>query len=400
MRKEIRNTHTYNSKKENKMYSWLNSFFLASLLIATNVYADAYTVTSVDHNGRITWTNQVNSTALYRVEWASEPSGPWSSTLNLAGGSDFRNGGAWTNTSFSSKIPMFYRITEITERPPRGMVFIPGGTFRMGDVVNDNNFSDNKPVRNVTVDSFWMARTETTRAEWMRVMEWGLQNGYTFDNTNSFKAMYCDYPVQARIWYDVLKFCNAKSEMEGRQPVYWCPVGMFAVTYKTGIVEDVSFWFDRNGYRLPTEAEWEYAARSGLDGKRFPYGNTISHYQEKYYSQGTFDWDQGPSRGINPSYPGSYGAGPVAGLAPNGYGLFDMVANVAEYCWDRYASDYYSWGETNNPTGPSITSYTDRVHRGILGNQATIEAPIANRWHYDPRLSNLIGFRLVVSYTP
>jgi formylglycine-generating enzyme required for sulfatase activity len=241
---------------------------------------------------------------------------------------------------------------------------IPGGEFMMGNSVAADTDIFDAPPRKVTLDAFNMGKYEVSKAEWDRVRTWALANGYTALATGAGKAN--DHPVHSITWYDMVKWCNARSEMEGLTPVYYVDT-MKSAIYMTGIVElkNANVNWDANGYRLPTEAEWEKAARGGLDGKRFPGGDTISHTQANYKANSTYSYQL--SYGVNddknhPDYatlPMPY-TSPVGAFAANGYGLHDVAGNLWEYCWDRYDSTYS--GEPNNPRGSDIGNA--RVLRG------------------------------------
>ena len=189
----------------------------------------------------------------------------------------------------------------------------------------------------LTVSAFYMSKYEESKAKWDEVRAWAANHGYTDLPAGGGKGP--THPVQEVNWYDVVKWCNARSEMEGRIPCYT----VSGAAYRTGQWDDVSCNFSVLGYRLPTDTEWEYAARGGLSGKRFPWGDTITHEQANYYSYWTgghpyFSYDHATSSLYHPAY--NDGTNPytssVGSFAANGYGLYDMAGNVWEWCWDCY----------------------------------------------------------------
>ncbi|MDX9792392.1 MAG: SUMF1/EgtB/PvdO family nonheme iron enzyme [Kiritimatiellia bacterium] len=203
-----------------------------------------------------------------------------------------------------------------TPAVPQGMVRIPGGT----NSGTDPDFG----AYSLTVEAFYMDATEVTKAKWDEVYAWAIAHGYSFDHVGSGKA--ANHPVHTVSWYDVVKWCNARSEKEGRTPCY-----------------NLSTWacdFAANGYRLPTVAEWVYAARGGQSGRRFPWGDTITHSQANYYSSSSYSYDVSPTRGSHPTYAtGGYPyTSPAGAFAANGYGLYDMAGNVWEWCNDSSGS--------------------------------------------------------------
>lgn len=174
-------------------------------------------------------------------------------------------------------------------------VKIPAGSFAMGDSSPEAP-ANAQPVHLVTVSSFWMASTEITFMQWQTFLN---ETGYPVGRSQAGGST---YPVVSITWEDAQAYCAWFSE-------------------KYGVL-----------MRLPTEAEWEYAARGGLEGKEFPNGDTISPKDANYASDGPR---------------------PVGQYAPNGYGLYDMAGNVGEWIGDWYDKDYYQVSPSNDPTGPA-----------------------------------------------
>jgi adhesin HecA-like repeat protein len=230
------------------------------------------------------------------------------------------------------------------------MVLVEGGTFQMGSTNGDD---DEKLVHAVTVKSFYMGKYEVTQEEWMEV---------TGINPSNFRGD--NLPVEMVSWNEAVEYCNKLSLKDGLTPAY------------RGSGDDIVCDFNVSGYRLPTEAEWEYAARGGnKDYISYEYSGGNRVYSVAWY-YGT-------------SYNSTH---PVGTKQANSLGLYDMSGNVWEWCWDWYGS--YSSGSQTDPAGAS--SGTNRVLRGGSWGSSAASVRSAYRYYYTPsgRGSNL-GFRLV-----
>lgn len=271
--------------------------------------------------------------------------------------------------------------------PPPGMVYIPAGTFVMGDTVDGEG--DAIPT-NIYVSAFDMDTNLVTFDLWQSVNNYATNHGYSFVHVGFGKTT--NSPVYGLDWYDAVKWSNARSQQAGLPPVYYTDAA-FTQLYTNGEIDALYVNAAANGFRLPTEAEWERAARGGVSGLRFPWGNTISGSQANYNSDtNAYSYDLGPqgysAAGQVDGYPytsigGSY--------PPNGYGLCDMSGNLLEWCWDWYGTPY-GQPATNNPTGPASGTY--RILRGGMWNLNAYFARTADRDFTTPGLAYYsIGFR-------
>jgi formylglycine-generating enzyme required for sulfatase activity len=235
---------------------------------------------------------------------------------------------------------------------------------------------DELPVHTVYVSAFYMDKYEVTKAKWDEVATWASSHGYDITVAGGLGKA-ANHPVHNVTWYECAKWCNARSEKEGRTVCY--TVG--GSVYKTGDNAPVCNW-SVNGYRLPTEAEWEKAARGGLSGKRFPWGDTIQHTRANYYSSSLNSYDTSSTRGFHPAYNDGSDpyTSPVGAFTANGYGLYDMTGNVWEWCNDWYGG--YSSASQTNPKGSTSGSY--RVFRGGGWNNYADGSRIACRSNYPP----------------
>lgn len=243
------------------------------------------------------------------------------------------------------------------------MVAIPGGTFTMGDSKGEGR-ADERPLHSVTVSSFYLWKTEVTYAQWSEVAAWNRAGSRGYDFRDGQRGLSSDYvaladtaannlhPVVQIAWWDAVKWCNAKSRKDGFVPCYYSDAS-FATELKTGNGPIFVNW-TANGYRLPTEAEWEYAARGGLAGNSYPWGDGVDSGKANYrFSDDPFD-------GTTPVAYYNGAQTPTGVDTKNGFGLYDMAGNVSEWCWDFYGA-YFS-SASIDPRGPA--SGSAQIHRG------------------------------------
>ena len=238
----------------------------------------------------------------------------------------------------------------------QNMVYVEGGTFLMGS--ENGEYVDEKPVHEVTVSSFYMGKYEVTQEEYQAVMG---------SNPSGFRGN--NRPVENVSWYDAVEYCNRLSKKEGLTPCY------------SGSGDNITCNWNANGYRLPTEAEWEYAARGGINKDDYIYSGSNDIDEVAWYLKNSGGW--------------TYDVGKKKA---NSLGIYDMSGNVWEWCWDRYDGDYYSKSPRNNPTGvsPSIFFLGWRVTRGGGWNSRSDFCAFSFRGNFLPNERyDLIGFRVV-----
>lgn len=260
-------------------------------------------------------------------------------------------------------------VTEIT--PPEDFAFIKGGTFKMGSPGSEAWRGDDEKVHQVTVSDFYMGIHEVTQKEYQAV---------TGTNPSTFSGEHL--PVENISWFDVIAYCNARSRAEGLDPVY--TVDGQNVTWDQGA----------DGYRLPTEAEWEYACRAG-SVTPFNTQTSVSAEEANYYGHYPYEIENNYfSQGNLKSKPGQYRETTinVGSFSPNRWGLYDMHGNVSEWCWDYYGE--YPADPRTDPAGPVTGSL--RVNRGGGWNDFAKHLRSAYRAATPPGNSSFnLGMRLV-----
>lgn len=252
-----------------------------------------------------------------------------------------------------------------------GFAKIQGGTFQMGSPETEDWRSSDETLHSVTVSSFYMGVYEVTQKEYQEI---------TKNNPSNFEGD--NLPVENLTWYEAVNFCNARSEKEGLEKVY------------TVDGQNVTWNRSADGYRLPTEAEWEYACRAGTET---PFNtetsispeesNYFGHYpyliEENYFSQEKLDTEPGEYRETTVS---------VDSFSPNQWGLYNMHGNVGEWCWDYYGA--YVDGKQVNPVGAE--EGTRRIYRGGGWNDFAKHIRSAYRASSPvDRSSVAVGLRLV-----
>lgn len=243
------------------------------------------------------------------------------------------------NTASSEDAGQAADLDDTVSEPPENFVLIKGGTFEMGSPETESWRAEDENLHTVAVSDFYMSMYEVTQAEYAEVMG---------SNPSSFSGD--TLPVETVSWLDAIRYCNTRSELEGLTPAY--------------AIDGQTVTWDRSadGYRLPTEAEWEYACRAGTTT---PFNtetsisaeeaNYYGHYpyeiEENYFSQDNLDTKPGEYRQTTVE---------VDSFSPNAWGLYNMHGNVSEWVWDYYGA--YNTEPQTDPTGAETG--TLRVYRG------------------------------------
>ncbi|MBU0678584.1 MAG: formylglycine-generating enzyme family protein [Verrucomicrobia bacterium] len=362
---------------------------LAALLFAEHVPGQELVVDSIQQNGQISVANVVTNTSV-TIEWAPTITGRWQRTWqNLC------REEPGTNVSMTMRLPRFFRAVMTSNLPPPGMVLIDGGKFLMG------NSLQNSPW--ITLSAFYVDRYEVSNERMRQVMQYAHDAGkLTMTATNALNAhgdseelldlddpdceiSYAggtfsvatgreNFPCKEMTWYGALAYGNFKSDMDGLER---------CINFTNWTCD-----FSRNGYRLPTESEWEKASRGGRLARQYPWGSTINGSMANYVnSVDPYDNNTTPIGYYNGSQ------SPAGDDMANGFGLYDMAGNVWEWCWDWFGVSLPPDGSVD-PTGPATGS--SKILRG--GSWAVSETSLrcTSATPYDPRSSaNQYGFRCV-----
>ncbi|WP_166919453.1 formylglycine-generating enzyme family protein [Flavobacterium poyangense] len=326
--------------------------------------------------------------------------------------------------------PTIVNKTPAPTKAPKGMVWIPGGEFSMGSNIEDESLcnikgvtKDAAPIHRVYVDGYFMDETEVTNEEYAKFVK---ATGYiTVAEQKPTQEEFPDAPIESLIAGSVIFTPTSAAVNLNDFLQWWAYIGGTDWKHPEGpkstikgrekypvvqiAYEDATAYAKWAGKRLPTEAEWEFAARGGKTGNLYSWGNTLKpngKFQANIY-QGHF-----PIKDGDTGEDGFKGIAPTAQFKPNAYGLYDMAGNVWEWVNDWYSPSYYNELNSNqkvtrNPQGPE--AYNDpsdptekkRVHRGgsfLCTDQYCTRYMVGTRGKGEIRsAANHLGFRCVKS---
>ena len=254
-------------------------------------------------------------------------------------------------------------------------------------------FSDEHPAHEASLEPFYLQSRETTKAEWDTVRNWGLTNGYADlpEGSNGSGATLSEaglHPVVGVSWFDAVKWCNARSEMDGVFPAYYLDE-LARIPCRTGETASIFAHWEGSGWRLPSEQEWELAARGGLENQDYPWHATSAFFAENISS------NQARFNAPSTLPPGQF--------SPNPCGLHDMAGNAAEWCWDWYDPHFYgssnSVAYSRGPDAPPLERA--KSVRGGSWRSGLSDLRVAARGMANPsRHFNHVGFRTARSQLP
>ena len=330
----------------------------------------------------------------FAEEWTSDETNHWHAatcghTTEVSGKAE-HSFGEWTVTKEATEkaegskecvctVCNYKDVIDIA-KIPEGFVLIPAGTFQMG---SNEDYSFIKPVHEVTITkSFYMGKYEVTQAEYEKYCSYGSSS------PSSDKGDGDNYPAYYVSWYDALVYCNKRSMAEGLTPCYSISGNTDPKKWGTVPTSSNSTWnavvcdWNANGYRLPTEAEWEYAARAG--------DNTVDSLTYSGTSDvnklGEYAWYSSNSNSKTHE---------VGTKLPNAFGLYDMSGNVWEWCWNWYTKSYDTEAEGgSDPTGAAAGYW--RVYRGGEWGSNSAGCAVSCRGYNGSCICNSgLGFRVV-----
>ncbi|MDD3534767.1 MAG: SUMF1/EgtB/PvdO family nonheme iron enzyme [Candidatus Cloacimonetes bacterium] len=224
---------------------------------------------------------------------------------------------------------------------PKEFIYVAGGNFIMGDTRGEGNENE-LPIHSINLNPFYVAKYMVTQKEYKKVMGVNPSEDYGVGD---------NYPVYNVNWYEAIMYCNRRSVAEGLTPAYSIQGLQNPDDWEKSFEQGNDAWdsvecnWEADGYRLPTEAEWEYAARGASNSPDYLYSGSDNINEVAWYSENAGSQTQA-----------------VGKKAPNALGIYDMSGNLFEWCWDLYSKSYYSESPSHNPTGASITPA--RVGRG------------------------------------